>query len=98
MVVKSFIGLAHVQAVTVLEVAVQWGRCHKAFLGINLLTLFCKLDHFINANNNCLSAVKRSSLKTRVNIFTSKMFYQIDSRILCYETFYSRNLQMPVIG
>ncbi len=32
---------------------------------VNLLKRFCKLDHFINAYNNGLSAVKRSSLQTQ---------------------------------
>ncbi len=43
--------------------------------GANLLTLFSKLDHFINANNDCFSAVKRSSLQTKVSKFTAKKFH-----------------------
>jgi hypothetical protein len=42
--------------------------------GVSLLTLFSKLDHFIIANNNCLSAVKRCSLQIRVTTFTPKSF------------------------
>jgi hypothetical protein len=40
--------------------------------GINLPTLFWRLYCFINDYNNCLSAVKRSSLQTRVSKFTPK--------------------------
>jgi hypothetical protein len=49
---------------------------------VNLLTLFCKLDLFIIANNNCLSAVKISSLQTKASKFTLKKFYEIDSCII----------------
>jgi hypothetical protein len=35
---------------------------------------FCKLDRFINANNNCLSAVKSSSSKTKANKLQQKCF------------------------
>ncbi len=48
-------------------------------IGVNLLALFCKLDCFINDYNNCLSAVKRSSLQTRGSKFNPKKFYEIDS-------------------
>ncbi len=41
---------------------------------VNLLKLFCKLDHFINANNNGLSGVKQSSLQTKVRKFMTKSF------------------------
>jgi hypothetical protein len=40
---------------------------------------FCKIDHFINVNNNCYNAVKRSSLQSRVKKFMPKKFYEIDS-------------------
>jgi hypothetical protein len=46
---------------------------------IKLTHIFCKLDRFINAYNNCLSAVKRSSLQTRVSKLMPKKFYEIDS-------------------
>ncbi len=52
---------------------------------VYLLTLFCKSDRFINADNNCLSAVKRSSLLTKVSKFTPKKFYEIDSCCLLYK-------------
>jgi hypothetical protein len=55
------------------------GQSHKLF-GINLLTLFCKLDRFINAYNNYHSVVKRSILQTRVSKFSPKKFYEINSR------------------
>ncbi len=42
------------------------GQCHKSNLGINLLTLFCKLDRFINIKNIYLVAIKRSSLQKEV--------------------------------
>jgi hypothetical protein len=41
--------------------------------------IFCKLDRFIISYNNFLSAVKRSSLQTRVSQLTPKKFYEIDS-------------------
>jgi hypothetical protein len=34
----------------------------KNFIGVNLLTLYCKLDHFIKVSNICWIAMKRSSL------------------------------------
>jgi hypothetical protein len=46
--------------------------CHKTFL-----QNFCKLDCFINANNNCLGALKRSSLQTIVKNCTPKMFIRL---------------------
>ncbi len=49
---------------------------------------FCKLSHFINANNNSLSAVKRFNLQTRVNKFTLKMFFDIDSWSQTQKTFF----------
>jgi hypothetical protein len=59
-----------------------------SWAGVDLIKLFrrkfthtfCKLDWFINAYNNCPSAVKRSSLQTRVSKLTPKKFYEIDSR------------------
>ncbi len=49
---------------------------------------FWKLSHFINANNNSLSAEKRSNLQTRVNKFTLKMFFDIDSWSQTQKTFF----------
>ncbi len=34
------------------------GRSHKTFFGINLLTLFCKLDHCMNENIIFMSCEK----------------------------------------
>ncbi len=47
--------------------------------GVHLLTLLCKLDHFINISNNISFGMKRSSLQNRVSKFTPKKFYEIDS-------------------
>ncbi len=35
----------------------------KNYFGVNLLTLFCKLDHFINTSNIYSIAMKRYSLQ-----------------------------------
>jgi hypothetical protein len=45
---------------------------------VQLLTLFCKLDHFINVRNICFIGMKRSSLQYRISKFTPKKFYEID--------------------
>ncbi len=65
---------------------VKQGRSHKTF---NLLTLFCKPDHFINAYNNCHSAVKRPSLQTRVSKLPPKKFCEIHSRLRIHIIFLS---------
>jgi hypothetical protein len=39
---------------------------------LGVLTLFCRLDHFININNICCIAMKRSSLQNRVSKFMPK--------------------------
>ncbi len=53
-------------------------------LGVNLLTLLCKLDHFINISNIYGIFMKRSSLQNRLSKFTPKKFYEIDPRLsLC---------------
>ncbi len=44
---------------------------------INLLTLFCKLDHFINVDIILLCGEKTHLLK-RVSTFAPKKFYEID--------------------
>jgi hypothetical protein len=41
---------------------------------VNLLTLFCKLDHFINTSNIYSIALKRYSLQNRVSKSTLKSF------------------------
>ncbi len=56
-------------------IVLTWGQFHKNYFGVNLLTLFCKLDHFINVTNICCIAIKRSSFKKRVSKFTPKKFY-----------------------
>jgi len=53
-----------------------WGQSQNYF-GVNLLTLFCNLDHFINNSNIYLIFMKRSSLQNRVSKFTPKKFYEI---------------------
>ncbi len=63
----------------IFEEWLTWGWSHKNFFGVKLLKLFCRLDHLINADNNCLTALKRSSLQTKVSKFTPKKFYEIDS-------------------
>ncbi len=40
-----------------------WGKISKNYLGVNLLTLLCKLDHFINISNTYGIAMKRPSLR-----------------------------------
>ncbi len=40
--------------------------------GVDLLTHFYKLDHFINISNICCIALKRSSLQERESKFTPK--------------------------
>ncbi len=52
-------------------------RSHKNCFVINLLTLFCKLDHFIIIHNIYDIAMKRYSLYNRVRKFTPKRFYVI---------------------
>jgi len=46
------------------------GRFHKSFLGVNLLTLFGKLGHFINGNNIFFLAdtIKTILQKEEVNL------------------------------
>jgi hypothetical protein len=50
------------------------------FFCVNLLTLFCKLDHFITIHNIYDIAMKRYSIQNRVRKFTPKKFYEIDPR------------------
>ena len=35
------------------------------YLGTNLLTLICKLDHFVSISKTCCIAMKRSSLQKK---------------------------------
>jgi hypothetical protein len=58
------------------------GWSHKSFFLVILHTIFCKLGHFINVNNSCLSVVKRPSLQQRVSKFMSKKFYEIITCVL----------------
>ncbi len=58
------------------------GSISQTFFGVNLLTLLCKLDHFINISNIYGIFMKRYSLQNRVSKFTPKMFYEIDPRPL----------------
>ncbi len=58
------------------------------YFRVNLLTLFCKLDHFINISNIYGLFMKRSSVQYRVSKFLLECFptkfYEIDPRsILC---------------
>ncbi len=48
------------------------GRSHKTIFGVNLLTLFCKLDHLINTSNIYSIAMHRYSLQNRVSTFKPK--------------------------
>jgi hypothetical protein len=54
------------------------GQSHKTLFGVNLLTPFCKLDHFINISNICCTVMKRSNLQNIVSKFMPKMFDEID--------------------
>jgi hypothetical protein len=50
----------------------------RILFGINLLTLLCKLDHFINISNIYSIFMNICSLQNRVSKFTPKKFYEID--------------------
>ncbi len=50
----------------------------KNFFGVNLLTLFCKLEYFIIIRNIYDIAMKRYSLQNRVRKFMPKKFYEIN--------------------
>ncbi len=52
-------------------IALDFANVNTA-LGVNLLALFCKLDHFINISNICCIAMKISSLQNRVSKFMPK--------------------------
>jgi hypothetical protein len=43
---------------------------------MNLLTLFGKLDHFLNMNNICCIAFKRSSLQKDMKRSNLEIFYE----------------------
>jgi hypothetical protein len=58
----------------------EWSQSHKTFLGINLLTLVCKLDLFIALRQLLLALIQRSSLEK--SIFMPKRFYVIDPKVL----------------
>ncbi len=45
------------------------------YSGVNLLTFFCKIDHFVNISNIYAIAMKRSSLHNRISKFPPKKFY-----------------------
>jgi hypothetical protein len=48
------------------------GRYHKTFLGINLLTLCCKLDHFKPMQQILLMFIKLASLQKSISTFIAK--------------------------
>ena len=56
-------------------------------LGINLLTLFCKLDLFIPMQKMLLVFIKWSSLQKSVSSFTPKYFYEIDPWLSSHRAF-----------
>jgi hypothetical protein len=58
------------------------GSISHTFFGVNLVTLLCKLDHFIKIRNIYGIFTKRSSLQNGVGKFTSKKFYEIDPQPL----------------
>jgi len=70
-------------------------QSHKTFFGVNLHTLFCKLDHFTNASHVCWIVTKRSSLQKRVSKFMLKMLNVIEfytqARRWKYPLFHSLN-------
>ncbi len=57
------------------------GSISLNYFRVNLLTLFYKLDHFINIINIHGIFMKRSSLQNRVSKFTPKKFYEIDPKL-----------------
>ncbi len=61
--------------------SIPWWIWWKYF-GVNLLTLFCKLDHFIAMQHILPILIKWSSLQKSVNKLTPKKFYEIDSRLV----------------
>jgi len=66
--------------------------------GVDLITLFCNLDHFINIRNICWIAMKCPNLQKRVSKFTPKKFYEIDPSYYqgkSYIQVIQINLQMP---
>jgi hypothetical protein len=50
----------------------------KLFFGVNILTLFRNLEHFMAMQQIILMFMKWSSLQKSVSIFTPKLFYEID--------------------
>ncbi len=54
----------------------EYGPCLIIF-GFNLLTVFCKLDHFIDVNKICHIVKKRFSFEKIVSKFTPKKFLRI---------------------
>jgi hypothetical protein len=46
--------------------------------GVNLLTVFCNLDHFINVSNIYGIAMKRPSLQNIVSKFMPNFIYEIE--------------------
>jgi hypothetical protein len=63
--------------------------------GVNLLTLYCRLDLFIEMQQILLMYIKWSSLHKIVIKFTPKRFYEINLWGLYHKTYYSRNLRTP---
>ena len=53
---------------------IHLGSISSNYFRVNLLTLFCKLDHFINIGNIYGIFMERSSLQNRVSKFMPKSF------------------------
>jgi hypothetical protein len=57
---------------------------------INLFTLFCKLDLFINIRNICcITMKKRFNFQEMVSKFMSKKFYEIDPKSKSHKSFFA---------
>jgi hypothetical protein len=67
------------------------------YFRVNLLALFCKLDHFIKISNIYGIFIKRSRLQNRVSEFTPKKFYEIKQRCVS-NNFIANNDKLEKVG
>jgi hypothetical protein len=65
------------------------------YLGLNLLTLYGKLDRFSQLTIS--SFLRNGQAYERVGKFSQNLS-EMDSRSQCYKTFYGRNLRVFVIS